>query len=187
MRDWPGRAHAETLRVWPELAQVVRRVETQPELFLGALLIGSLSRGEGDTLSDIDLIAVTRLDGWQDAWDARRTLSNGALAIFDRFEDKPGVAGHSWLTPDLIKVECLVTRPGAIRLAGDAVIIAGVDGLIDRFERIAPFTRDEINDYAAGLREAEAISDVERAYDDLIVVLRREVLSRREVSSPQSP
>lgn len=123
MRDWPGRSHVETLRLWPELSRVVEAIERQPELFLGAILIGSLSRGEGDALSDIDLVVVTQTDRWQEAWNIRETLSSGALATFDRFEaGRQDIAGHSWLTPALVKAECLVTPPGGMRLKGSAVV-----------------------------------------------------------------
>jgi hypothetical protein len=98
MREWPGRAHVETLRVWPELAQAVDRIATLPELFLGVLLIGSLSRGEGDAISDVDLVAITQRGRWEESWEARRVLSSGALVAFDRSEGKPGIAGHSWLS-----------------------------------------------------------------------------------------
>ena len=98
MHDWPGRAHVESLRAWPELAQTVDRIEARPDVFSGALLIGSLSRGEGDAISDVDLVAVAHPGPWQDAWEARHFLSSGALVTFDRDEGKPGIAGHSWLT-----------------------------------------------------------------------------------------
>jgi hypothetical protein len=175
MREWPGRAHVETLRVWPELAQAVDRIATLSELFLGALLIGSLSRGGGDAISDVDLVTVTRPGRWQEAWEARHVLSSEALVTFDRSEGKPGIAGHSWLTPTLVKVECLITEVGGMRLAGSVVVLLGEDDLLEAFERAAPFTRKEIDDYAAGLRETNAISDIERAYGDLITLLRREV------------
>lgn len=175
MREWPGRAHVETLRVWPELVQTAERIDSRPEVFSGALLIGSLSRGEGDAISDVDLVAVTHQGRWQEAWQARHVLSAGALVTFDRSEGKPGIAGHSWLTPNLAKVECLITESGGMRLAGSAVVLLGEDDLLEAFERVLPFTRQEIDDYAADLRETNAISDIERAYGDLIALLRREV------------
>ncbi len=175
MHDWPGRAHVETLRLWPELAETVGRIEAQPELFAGALLLGSLSRGEGDAISDVDLVAVTQPGRWREAWEARRLLSSGALVTFDRSEGKPGIAGHSWLTPTLVKVECLITEARGTRLAGSVVVLVGEDDLLEAFERVPPFTREEIDDYAADLRQTDAISDIERAYGDLIALLRREV------------
>ena len=175
VRDWPGRTHVESLRAWPELALTVERIESQPDMFSGALLIGSLSRGEGDAISDVDLIAVTRADQWQRAWDERHVLSAGALVTFDRSEGKQEIAGHSWLAPTLVKVECLITAPGRTRLAGSAVVVAGPDDLLNGFDRIPAFTRQYIDDYSAELRERNAISDIERAYGDLIMLLRREV------------
>jgi predicted nucleotidyltransferase len=185
MRDWPGRSHVETLRAWSELRQAVERVESQPEAFAGALLVGSLARGEGDALSDVDLIAVTHEDGWQRAWERRTRLSEGALITFDRFEEgKNGVAGHSWLTPNLVKVECLVALPGSMRLAGHAVVVAGEDRLLEAFETRRRFTRQAIEDYASDLRKSGALSDAERAYGDLIQLLRRDALPRRARTDP---
>lgn len=175
MRDWPGREHVETLRLWPELLQTVERIDSQPDLFMGALLIGSLSRGEGDAISDADVIAVTRPDQWQQAWETRHVLSEGALVTFDRSEGKHGIAGHSWLTASFIKIECLITEVGGTRLAGSVVVLSGADDLLDGFERLPPFTRQYIDEYADALRETNAISDIERAYGDLIALLRREV------------
>jgi hypothetical protein len=54
-------------------------------------------------------------------------------------------------------------------------VLLGEDDLVDVFEKAAPFTRQEIEDYAADLREANAISHIERAYGDLITLLRREL------------
>jgi hypothetical protein len=184
MHNWPGRAHVETLRVWSELAETVGRVESQPELFAGALLIGSLSRGEGDAISDVDLVAVTHRGRWQEAWEARRLLSSGALVTFDRSEGKPGIAGHSWLTPTLVKVECLITEAGGMRIAGSAVVLLGDGDLLGAFENAPPFTRQEIDDYAANLRETNAISDIERAYGDLIALLRREIRPAVDTKKP---
>jgi hypothetical protein len=176
MRDWPGRPHVETLRVWPELSRVADRIEGEPT-FAGAVLIGSLSRGEGDELSDVDLIAVTHANGWQAGWSRRTALSSGALVTFDRFEEgRAGVAGHFWLTSSLVKVECLIAEPGAVRIAGSAVVIVGSDELLDDFEAIRAFTRQEIRDYAEATRETRP--EIEQAYDDFIALLRRAALPR---------
>jgi len=177
MHDWPGRPHVETLRIWPELVQTVQRIESRPDVFSGALLVGSLSRGEGDAISDADIVAVTEVGKWQDAWDARHLLSAGALVTFDRFGDRPRVAGHNWLTPALAKVECLVAEPGrgGMRLYGDAVVLLGAQDLPDTFERKPTLTQQEIDAHVAELREQDAIPDVERAYGDLIRLLRRDV------------
>ena len=154
-------------------------VEAQPSSFVGGLLIGSFSRGGGDNLSDIDFIAVAHPGKWDTAWAARRSLSAEALVTFDRFEEGVvGVAGHSWLTDALVKVECLVAEPGAMRIAGNAVVVAGDENLLDFFATTQAFTREAIKQYASELREANALEAVEQAYDDLVAVLRREVLPR---------
>lgn len=177
MHDWPGRAHAETLRIWPELLRVMQRVEERPEVFEGVLLLGSLARGEGDAISDLDLIAVTGAGRWQAGWEARHQLSSGALVTFDRPGDRPAVAAHNWLTPALAKVECVIAEPveGGMRLYGDPIVLFGPYGLPDKFERKPPLTRQEIEDYSDELREQNAIPEIERAYGDLIRLLRREV------------
>jgi hypothetical protein len=176
VRDWPGREYVETLSAVARNSP--RRLpgsSHKRNVLAGALLIGSLARGEGDAISDVDLVAVARPGRWSDAWDRRSVLSAGALVTFDRSEGKAGIAGHSWITPSLVKVECLITEPGRTRIAGTVVVVMGEDNLLDGFERSLPFTSDEMDDYAADLREANAISDIECAYGDLIALLRREI------------
>jgi len=177
MHDWPGRSHAETLRIWPELVQVMQRVGARPDIFDGVLLTGSLARGEGDAISDLDMIAVTGAGKWQAGWEARHALSSRALVTFDRPGDRPAVAAHNWLTPALTKVECLIAEPveGGLRLYGDPVVLQGANDLPDKFERKPPLTRQQIKDYSNALREQNAIPEIERAYGDLIRLLRREV------------
>jgi hypothetical protein len=80
--EWPGRAHVEKLRLWPELTQTVQRINARRDVFADVLLLGSLSRGEGDAISDVDLVAVTHPGCWQAAWEDRRRLSAGALVTF---------------------------------------------------------------------------------------------------------
>jgi hypothetical protein len=177
MHDWPGRTHVETLRIWPTLVQTLQRIESRPDVFSGVLLLGSLSRGEGDALSDLDIIAVARVGKWQDGWEARQLLSSGALVTFDRPGDRARVAAHNWLTPALAKVECLVAEPveGGLRLYGDPVVLHGAQDLPAEFERKPALTHQEIDAYVAELREQNAIPDIERAYGDLVRLLRREV------------
>lgn len=184
VRDWPGRAHVETLRAWPELARLVAAVDEQAASFAGGILIGSFSRGGGDALSDIDFIAVTHPQEWEAAWADRDKLSAGALVTFDRFEEGVvGVGGHSWLTSDLIKVEVLIAEPGAMRIAGDAAVLSGADGLLSQFGTTRAFTREQIKQYANDLRETGALDAVEQAYDNLVAVLRSEVLPRASTPS----
>jgi hypothetical protein len=98
----------------------------------------------------VDLVAVTSPGRWDAAWDARRKLSAGALVTFDRSEGNPEIAGHSWLTAELVKVECLITAPGRMRLRGNAVVLVGEDDLLDTFERLAPL--QDVDEYASRLR-----------------------------------
>ena len=91
-------------------------------------------------MSDVDLVAVTHPGRWEEAWDDRQRLSSGALITHDRSEGEPEIAGHSWLAPSLVKVECLITAPGRMRLRGNVVVLLGEDDLPELFERIAPFT-----------------------------------------------
>jgi hypothetical protein len=175
MRDWPGRDHVATLRQWPVLADAVARIEARPELYAGALLIGSLSRGEGDAISDVDLVAVVHRGRWLEAWERRNELSPDALTTFDRLEGDRPRGGHGWLTQDFVKVECLISEPGGTRLAGNVVILLGDDDVVDGFERVPPLEREEVDAYAAKLREQNSIEPVERAYGDLIALLRAKI------------
>lgn len=181
VHNWAGRAHVETLRAWPELDRLARVAESLRDVLAGGVLIGSFARGSGDNLSDIDFIAVAHPGHWHAAWEVRRRLSAGALVTFDRFEEGAvGVAGHSWLTDYLVKVECLVAEPGAMRIAGDAVVVVGDASLLDGFSRAQPFTREAIKQYASELRETQALEPVEQAYDDLVALLRQDVLPRSQ-------
>ena len=175
MRDWPGRAHVETLRLWSALRTAVERIEARPELFAGALLLGSLSHGEGDAISDVDLVAVVHSARWPEAWERRHELSDGALVTFDRIEGGRPIGGHSWLTHELVKVECLISEPGGTRLAGHFVVGAGDDSVVEGFERVPAFARADVDAYAEELRAGGALSPIERAYGDLIALLRREL------------
>jgi len=62
-----------------------------------------------------------------------------------------------------------------MRLAGEVVVLLGEDELPGSFERVPPFSREDTDAYAAELRKTDALSEIERAYGDLIALLRREV------------
>jgi hypothetical protein len=165
----------ETLRQWPVLEGTVTRIEERRDVYAGALLIGSLSRGEGDAISDVDLVGVVHRGRWEEAWEHRGELSAGAIARFDRLEGDGPIGGHAWLTPELVKVECLISEPDGTRLAGAVVVVAGGDSIVEGFERIPPFAREEVDGYAEELRARGALDPIERAYGDLIALLRREL------------
>jgi predicted nucleotidyltransferase len=76
MNEWPGRAHVETLRQWPVLAGAAERIGERPGLYAGVVLMGSLSRGEGDAISDVDLVAIVHRGRWADG-AAGRALARG--------------------------------------------------------------------------------------------------------------
>jgi hypothetical protein len=167
------------------LEKTVQRVESLPDCYSGLLLIGSLCRGEGDAISDVDLIAIAHEDGWQAAWDARHRLSDGALVTFDRLGHRRAVAGHIWLTQALVKVECLIAEPvaGGMRLRGDAAVLLGSAKVLDKFERKPTHTQQEVDAYVAELREEQSISEIESAYGHLIALLQREI----RATEPRAP
>ncbi len=175
MWEWPGRSGAEQLRLWPVLAELVRRIEARDGLFAGAILMGSLVDGRGDDLSDVDLLAVVHEGRFADAWAARAELSAGALYAWDQVEGEDReVAGRKWLTRDLIKVECLIATPSSgMRLAEPIAVVAGDPSLPDRFTRIGPIPREEIEAYARDLRDTGKVHEVEARYADLKATLRR--------------
>jgi predicted nucleotidyltransferase len=165
----------ERLRLWPALVELVVRIEARPELFDGAILMGSLVEGRGDDLSDIDLMAVVAEGRFADAWAARRELSEGALYAWDHVEGEDRkVAGHKWLTRDLIKVECLIATPSSgMRLAEPVAVVAGDPSLPDRFERRGPIAREALEAYAQDLRDSGRVHEVEARYGELKATLRR--------------
>jgi hypothetical protein len=175
--DWPGRAHVETLRAWPVLVDVVARIEARPDLFAGVFLLGSLSRGQGDAISDVDLVAVVERGRWDEAWGRRHELSEGALATFDKTEgEPPRLAGHSWLTPELVKVESVIAERGsALRLFGDIVSLLGPNGLQDEFARAPQLTRTAVDEYAGERRAKDEVGPIEAAYADLMTLLQAEI------------
>jgi hypothetical protein len=62
-----------------------------------------------------------------------------------------------------------------MRLRGNAVVLLGGDDLFDAFEQLATLSRQDVDEYAARLRATNTISDIQRAYGDLIGLLRKEV------------
>jgi hypothetical protein len=137
--------------------------------------MGSLVDGRGDALSDIDVLAVVA-EGWfARAWSARHELSAGALYAWDHVEGEDAeVKGHKWLTPDLVKVECLIATPSSgMRLAAPVAVVLGELDLPDRFTRRGQIPRDEVEAYAAELRETGLVDEVEARYGELKTALRR--------------
>jgi predicted nucleotidyltransferase len=163
------------MRQWAVVHDLVARIEARPELFEGAILMGSLAVGGGDDLSDVDVVAVVREGRFADAWAARAELSESALYAWDHVEgDDREVKGHKWLTRDLVKVECLVATPSSgMRLAEPVAVVAGDPSLPDRFRRSGPIDRDELEAYARRQGELGIVHEVEVRYGELKAVLRR--------------
>ncbi len=150
-------------RQWRALERVLCHVDASPA-FAGAVLLGSLARGEGDDLSDVDLLLVAVPDGFEQAW-AERTRLHGAdvLVAWDE-PGEGGVGGHAWLERDLVMVECLIAAPGApVRLAEPQRVVVGPDRVLEGIARRPPVGRDEMS----------ATHDVDAAYDALKRVVRR--------------
>jgi hypothetical protein len=49
----------------------------------------------------------------------------------------------SWLTPDVVLVECLLVEPGRIRTANPAFVTAGDTGVLDRYPTRPPIDRSQ--------------------------------------------
>jgi predicted nucleotidyltransferase len=164
VHDWPGRGAAQRLRLWPVLERLVADVEVGP---LGAaILLGSLARGGGDSLSDIDLLLVARDGQFDRAWAMRHTWSRGALYTWDRMEPGREVAKHAWLTEDLIKVECPVTTVlGGHRLAEPYAVVAGDPSAAKSLPRMG--SRIEQTPSAVG-----QVDEIELRYGALKTALR---------------
>src|SRR2546423_3983830 len=97
------------MRQWPALVELVRKLEANGA-FEAAILLGSLARGGGDAMSDIDLLTVVREGRFDEAWSRREHFSAGALYRWDTVEE-PGrqVAKHGWLSAEFVLVELPTT------------------------------------------------------------------------------
>ena len=134
--DWPGRERAASLRQWPTLVALAAHVE-EAEEFDGLIAVGSFAAGDPDELSDIDAVVVAARGGFGEAWAARRRLDVDALLSWDRLSGHE-VGCHTWLTRELVKVECVIVDPagGSKGLADPCVVLVGEPSLVDRFPRI---------------------------------------------------
>ena len=117
---------------------------------IGAMVVlGSFAKGTADALSDLDLFFITHQDRFQEAWERRRDLHvTGAIVHWDHGDEEGApVAGHRWLSPDLVLVESVISAPqGGGRLAEPLRLVAGDSGLVESFPRRPTVTRTEITD-----------------------------------------
>ena len=116
------------LRQWPTIERLAGFARAHPSVFAAAVLVGSFAAGRADPLSDIDLILLVPDGGFAEAWGLRHDLhGSGILVEWDQLrEGMPGVAGHNWVTDDLVVVETLFATPSSdFRLADPFVVLAG--------------------------------------------------------------
>ena len=121
-------ARFDQLRQGAVIARLAAHAAARTDLYAAAILVGSCAAGTADPLSDIDLILLVPDGGFDRAWQARRELHvDDALVVWD--EPRPGLpelAGHCWLTRDLVLVETLFATPSSgFRLAEPYVVLAG--------------------------------------------------------------
>jgi predicted nucleotidyltransferase len=156
VNEWPGRRRAETLRQWPVLRETIDRV-SRLEPFDGVIALGSFADGEPDELSDVDLLAVTAPERFEEAWAARRQLADNPLATWESVADRSRpLRWFKWLTRDLVKVECGVAAPGGRELAEPVIVLLGPPSLADGFARV---DRTTLAERAERLRAEQALFD----------------------------
>src|SRR5437588_3209260 len=173
--DWPEARRSKQLRQWRTLERIAEFVEATPQ-FSGMILLGSLAKGVGDAVSDIDLLIVAPDNGFTEAWARRNDLHRtGALAVWDgRHTDFPEAAAHVWLTEDLIVVEALIATPrSGARLAEPAVVLLGPTDLGRTFPNRLPVSRAEMS---------LGNDPVERAYEVLKQAIRGRKLAKTNIS-----
>lgn len=175
MRPWAGRQAAGSLRQWPILVHLAAHVEAEPALD-GLILIGSFAAGTADELSDVDSVIVVAEGSFDAAWERRQLLDpSDALCAWDiRTDATRDVGGRKFITRNIVKVECLIATPSSgVRLADPYVVAAGDESVGERFRRVPPIPRTEIEDYAQEQREAGNVPEVEALYGTLMQTLRR--------------
>jgi predicted nucleotidyltransferase len=162
-----------------QLAAVERlaaRVEASPAAE-GLLLLGSLARGEGDELSDVDAIVVVAEGRFDEAWAARHQLEDPDVLVAwdDSDRDRAGVGARKWLTSDIVLVECLLATPSSgVRLADPFRIVVGDRELPNRFTRRPAIERSELDTYVAEREAAgKRLHDIEHAYAALTRAVRQ--------------
>lgn len=127
----------DTTRQQRLLDALAEYVEHSAEI--GALVVvGSFAAGRADAVSDLDLFFITYEDNFKQAWECRRELHvTGAIVGWDELDadDRP-VAGHRWLTPDVVLVESVISAPeGGGRLGEPFTVLAGDPELVENFPR----------------------------------------------------
>jgi predicted nucleotidyltransferase len=168
INDWPGRSAAEHLRQWPRLVELAEAAGSPP--FLGAVLLGSFARGEADDLSDVDFIVFVGEGRFEEAWEQRHRLHRDVAACWD-YPRPPGdrdVAGHRWLTADLVLFDGLIATPSGTRVAEPLHVLVGGETLRQQLVKREPMTLEEEDE-----RKDEIVfHEIERLYSELKLAVR---------------
>jgi hypothetical protein len=168
INDWPGRSAAERLRQWPRLQEFAEAAATPP--FLGVVLLGSFARGEADDLSDVDFVVFAAEGDFEAAWEQRHRLHRDDASCWD-YPRPPGegdVAGHRWLTRDLVLFDGLIATPSGTRVADPLHVLVGDEELSRQLVRREQITAEEQH----RRRDEIALHEVERLYGQLKLAVR---------------
>jgi hypothetical protein len=167
LRDWPGRAVAEQLRQWPHIRELAEAAARSP--FLGLVLLGSFARGDADQLSDVDFIVFVEERRFGEGWQRRHALHPGDAACWDY--EPPldrDVAGHRWLTSDLVLFDGLLATPSGTRVGDPFHVLVGHESLDGQLVRREPLTEEEQDERSDEI----ALHDIETLYGRLKLAFR---------------
>jgi nucleotidyltransferase-like protein len=167
INDWPGRSGVEGLRQWPRVLQLAEAAAEPP--FLGLVLLGSFARGDADELSDVDFIVFVTEGRFAGAWEQRHLLHPKDAACWD-YERPPDreVAGHRWLTNDLVLFDGLIATPSGTRVADPLHVLVA-----DATLRGQLVKREPISDPEKEERKDEiTLHEVEQLYGRLKLAFR---------------
>lgn len=168
LNGWPGWTAAERLRQWPRVLQLAERVAQPP--FQGLVLLGSFARGEADQLSDVDFIVFVAEGRFTEGWERRHTLhpEDAACWDYERLPDRD-VAGHRWLTHDLVLFDGLIATPSGARVAEPLHVLVGDES----FVRQLVVRQEPPSDEEGDERKGEiALHEVEQLYGRLKLAFR---------------
>jgi hypothetical protein len=173
INDWPGRSPSEHLRQWPRLIRLAESVAEPP--FLGLVLLGSFARGEADELSDVDFIVFVAEGRFAEGWERRHSLHPADAACWDyaRPPDRD-VAGHRWLTKDLVLFDGLIATPSGTRAADPLHVLVGDEALQRQMVK-----REPISDAEREERKDEImLHEIEQLYGRLKLAFRAHLAGR---------
>ncbi len=166
INDWPGGKAAARLRQWPRVLELADAAASAP--FVGLTLLGSLARGEGDDVSDVDFIVFAADEAFASAWDERHRLHPRDAVCWD-YPRPPGprdVAGHRWLTADFVLFDGLIATPSGTRVAEPFHLLVGDEALERQLRK-----RESIDVEGAAAAEIE-LHEIERLFGQLKLAIR---------------